>query len=109
MKAAHDAVVEAREPIVQDMLENLAATLAVKEREASELRNRLRGFSYCGEGSRPQKLPWLALDLLRNPPKNAVPPMINTPEQRAVDREKEAFRDWKRALGTDAQAVLSLD
>jgi hypothetical protein len=36
-------------------------------------------------------------------------PQTNSPAQRTVDREKQAFIAWKRALESDAQALLSLD
>ena len=109
VKGAHAEVIAAREPIVQDMLENLASELAFKESEAASLRSRLRGLSFCSNGSVPQKLPRLAIDLLRNPPKNAVPPQINTPAARTIDHEKQAFIAWKRALESDAQAQLNLN
>lgn len=106
--AAHADVIAAREPIVQDMLDNLAGELSALEMQASELRARLRGFSYCGNGPLPQKLPPNARYLLGNPPRNATPPQINTPEQRKVDGDKQAFLYWKKALETDARAVLDL-
>jgi hypothetical protein len=55
-----------------------------------------------------QKLPRLAIDLLRSPPKNATPPQINSPAQRTIGREKEAFIAWKRAFESDANAMLNL-
>jgi hypothetical protein len=48
--SAHDAVVEAREPVVQDMLTHLAEELAAKETEAASLRAKLYGFSVCSKG-----------------------------------------------------------
>ena len=107
--AEHAEVLRVREPIIQHVLETLASELAVKENEAAALRSRLYGFSVCSNGPNLQKLPRLAIDLLRTPPKNAVPPQTNTSAQFAVDRQKEAFRSWKRALESDAQSQLNLD
>jgi hypothetical protein len=107
--SAHRSVIEMREPIVQHTLQNLACALLVKENEAASLRAWLRGFSYCSNGTVPQKLPALALDLLRNPPKNARDVHMNTPEQRSVDRKKQAFVAWKRELENSAQAELNLN
>jgi hypothetical protein len=69
----------------------------------------LVGVSFCSNGPVPQKLPWLARDLLGNPPKNATHPQTNSPGHFTVQREKQAFQDWKKSLETDAQAQLSLD
>jgi hypothetical protein len=107
--AEYAALVEARAPIVQNELQNLADELAVREGEAASLRARLYGFFVCSNGPALQKLPPLAITLLRSSPKNATFPQTNSPGHHAMNRDKEAFRSWKRALETDAQAQLSLD
>jgi hypothetical protein len=86
----------------------LADGLFAKENEAAQLRTRLLGFSMCANGGTPQKLSWRARALLLANPKNATYPQINSPEQRAVDRDKQAFIAW-RALESDAQAQLYLE
>jgi hypothetical protein len=91
------------------VLETLAGELAEKEGEAATLRSRLYGFSVCSNGPNLQKLPQIAIALLRSAPKNATPPQTNSPGHFSMNRDKEAFRSWKRALETDAQAQLSLD
>jgi hypothetical protein len=107
--AEHAEVIRVREPIIQKMLENLAGELALKEPEAAASRARLHGFSICATGPVPQKLPALAIALLRNPPKNPTPPPINTPAYFTVGREKTAFIAWKKSLETDANARLNLN
>jgi hypothetical protein len=102
--AAHMAVIEAREPIAQAGLDKLAGELLTAETVGARLRARLYGFSVCS-----QKLPWLARSLLSSPPKNAALPQTNSPAARLVDEEKQAFKDWKRALETDANAQLTLE
>jgi hypothetical protein len=97
-----------REPIIQNLFERLAEELSRKESECATLRSRLFGFSVCSNGPVPQKLPPLALSLLRNPPANSKAPQINSSAHSAMNREKEIFRSWRRALESDAQAVLDL-
>lgn len=97
-----------REPILQHMLETLATELAQHENIAAELRSKLYGYSMCGNGSIHQKMPVNALALLRSQPKNAAQPMLNSPEYFAVQRQKECFRQWKRALEVDPSARLEL-
>jgi hypothetical protein len=98
-----------REPIIQAALTDLAEALLARESEAASLRARLYGFSVCSNGSALQKLPRLAITLLRSPPKNSVPPQTNSPAHFAMNHEKAAFIDWKRALEFDANAQLNLD
>jgi hypothetical protein len=107
--AEYEELVRVREPIIRRMLEELAEELFVKESEAASLRARLFGFSTCSNGPVPQKLPLLARNLLGNPPANAAHPQTNSPGHFRVQKEKQAFRDWKKALETDANAQLSLD
>jgi hypothetical protein len=103
-----------REAIIQAELNKLAAEVARVENEAAALRWRLRGFSICGNvspggnGVVPQKLSNFARSLLIDPPKNAVPPQINSLRQKVVDSDKAAFIAWKKALESDANAVLVL-
>jgi hypothetical protein len=48
--AEHADLIAAREPIIQNELENLAGELSLKESEAASLRARLYGFSTCSNG-----------------------------------------------------------
>ena len=107
VEAAHAELAAAREPIVQASLDLLASELASKESEAATLRARLRAFSLSSAGPVPQKLSGFARGLLVNVPRNSVPPQINSPGHFAMNREKEVFRNWRRALETDAQAQLT--
>jgi hypothetical protein len=97
-----------REPIVQHVFKTLADELSQHETISAQLRARLFGFSVCSNGPAPQRLPPIALSLLRNPPANSKPPQINSPAHNAMNREKEIFRSWKKALESDASAVLNL-
>jgi hypothetical protein len=100
---------EAREPLVQAALTDLADALAETESAAATLRARLYGFSTCSHGPQQlQKLPPHAIALLRSKPANAREVMLNSPEQRAMNRERELFKAWKRELETNAQAQLDL-
>jgi hypothetical protein len=107
--AVHAVVIEMREPIIQATLTRLAEELSLKESDAAAMRARLRGFSMCGNGPVVQKLPWLARNLLGNQPQNAAHPQTNSPGHFKVQREKQAFQDWKKQLENDASAILNLD
>jgi hypothetical protein len=83
----------------------LAGELAVRELEASRLRARLRGFSVCSNGPVPQKLPGWRSTYCGTRRKTRAP-RNNTPAYFTADHDKQAFREWKRALESYADARL---
>jgi hypothetical protein len=99
--AEYAELVRVREPIIQAELDKLACELALKEEGAAVLRSRLRAFSLSSAGPAPQKLSGFARGLLVSPPKNSVPPQINSPGHFTMNREKEIFRNWRTGDGCE--------
>jgi hypothetical protein len=92
VEASHTVVIEAREPIVQDMLDKLASELLEADSKAARLRARLYGFSVCS-----QKLPSLARDLLSRQPKSTTLPQTNSPAARVSRKRKRRSKlgSWR--------------
>jgi hypothetical protein len=104
--AEYAELARAREPILQNMFDTLAHEVAAMEAKASLLRARLLAFSRCANGATPQMLSNFARGLLVGGP--AGPPQLNSPGQKRIDSERQAFREWKTKLESDAQAQLNL-